>query len=150
MENIKWSKKEVVERHHRDRYGKPEYQTFDVNVYRWKNYRLEKELYGENRLSYHIVEECQNVQALDRNSPDLDYYLCNYHGSLTSACTVRFFGTIKDATQALEFFLENDEDESIGVWINPEERHIWGLLSCKPRRFAKILTINQLKSLLTN
>ena len=133
MENIKWSKKEVVERHHLDRYGRPEYQTFDVNVYRWKNYRLEKELYGENRLSYHIVEERQNVQALYSNSPDVDYYLCDYNGSLVSP-HAKFFSTIKEATQWLKFFLESDEEESIGVWIDPEEKHIWGVLSYKPKR----------------
>jgi len=138
MENIKWSKKEVVERHHRDRYGKPEYQTFDVNVYRWKNYRLEKELYGENRLSYHIVEERQNVQALDRNSPDVDYYLCDYGGSLQSP-HAQFFSNIKEATQWLKFFLESDEEDSIGVWINPKEKHIWGVLSYKPKRKKPLL-----------
>ena len=138
MENIKWSKKEVVVRHHLDRYGRPESQTFDVNVYRWKNYRLEKELYGENRLSYHIVDERQNVQALDRNSPDVDYYLCDYHGSLVSP-HAQFFSNIKEATQWLKFFLESDEEESIGVWINPEEKHIWGVLSYKPKSKKPLL-----------
>ena len=125
MENIKWSKKEVVERHHKDPYGKPEYQTFEVNVYSWKNYRLEKELYGENRLFYHIAKD--------------DLYLCDYGGSLQSP-HAKFFSTIKEATQWLNFFIESDEEESIGVWINPKEKHIWGVLSSKPRRFAKILT----------
>ena len=123
-EEIKWSKKEVVVRHHLDRYGRPEHQTFDVNVYRWKNYRLEKELYGENRLSYHIVEEWVD---------QVDYYLCDYGGSLQSP-RAQFFSTIKEATQWLNFFIESDEEESIGVWIDPKEKHIWGVLSYKPKR----------------
>ena len=115
MENIKWSKKEVVVRHHLDRYGYPEYPRFDVNVYRWKNYRLEKELYGENRLSYHIAKD--------------DLYLCDWHGS----SHVSFFNTIKSATLALEnvlsYGLYSDER-----WVDPNEKYIFGLLSYKPKR----------------
>ena len=133
MENIKWSKKEVVERHHLDRYGRPEYQTFDVNVYRWKHYRLEKELYGVNRLFYHIVEEKHDLGALYSDQEYIDHYLCDYHGSLASP-NAKFFSNIKEATQWLKFFLESDEEESIGVWIDPEEKHIWGVLSYKPKR----------------
>jgi len=137
---IKWSKKEVVVRHHLDRYGYPTYPRFDVNVYRWKNYRLEKELYGENRLSYHIVEERQDLGALYRDIDQeyLDYYLCDYHGSLVSP-HAKFFSTIKEATQWLKFFLESDEEESIGVWINPKEKHIWGVLSYKPKSKKPLL-----------
>ena len=91
-EEIKWSKKEVVVRHHLDRYGRPEHQTFDVNVYRWKNYRLEKELYGENRLSYHIARD--------------NLYLCDYGGSLQNP-HAQFFSNIKEATQSLQHILEN-------------------------------------------
>ena len=118
-EEIKWSKKEVVVRHHLDRNGYPEYPRFDVNVYRWKNYRLEKELYGENRLFYHIARD--------------NLYLCDYGGSLQNP-HAQFFSNIKEATQWLNFFIESDEEESIGVFINPKEKHIWGVLSYKPKR----------------
>ena len=122
-EEIKWSKKEVVVRHHLDRYGRPEYQTFDVNVYRWKNYRLEKELYGENRSSYHIAKD--------------NLYLCDNSGSFH----VSFFNTIKSATLALEnvlsYGLYSDdyyEEEYFERWVNPSEKYIFGLLSYKPKR----------------
>ncbi len=123
-EEIKWSKKEVVVRHHLDRYGRPEYQTFDVNVYRWKNYRLEKELYGENRSSYHIAKD--------------NLYLCDNSGSFH----VSFFNTIKSATLALENVLSYGlydyrdyyEEEYFNRWVNPSEKYIFGLLSYKPKR----------------
>ena len=113
-EEIKWSKKEVVVRHHLDRYGRPEYQTFDVNVYRWKNYRLEKELYGENRLFYHIAKD--------------DPYLCDELGSYT-VCS---YSNIKEATRTLQYILENG---LLGrqEWVNPREEYVWNLLSYKPK-----------------
>ena len=127
MENIKWSKKEVVERQLKvsRTYKERRMASYPikVNVYRWKNYRLEKELYGENRLSYHIVEERQNVQALDRNSPDVDYYLCDDYGSYN----VCFYKNIKEATRTLQYILENG---LLGrqEWANPREEYVWGLL----------------------
>ena len=128
MENIKWSKKEVVERHHLDRYGRPEYQTFDVNVYRWKNYRLEKELYGENRLFYHIVEEKHDLGAIYSDQEYIDHYLCDYHGSWN----VCFYKNIKRATQQLQYILENGLHDG-QKWADPTVDYVWNLLSYKPK-----------------
>jgi len=155
MENIKWSKKEVVERPTQDRWGNdlPNYP-LKVNVYRWKSYRLEKELYGENRLFYHIAKDNLVRKLLTADFPNYEnseerstelysigetpLYLCDYNGSLQSP-HAQFFSTIKEATQWLKFFLESDEEESIGVWINPKEKHIWGVLSYKPKRKKPLL-----------
>ena len=120
-EEIKWSKKEVVERHHIDRWGDDlPNDTFKVNVYRWKNYRLEKELYGENRLFYHIAEEWVD---------QVDYYLCDELGSYT-VCS---YSNIKEATRTLQYILENG---LLGrqEWIDPREEYVWNLLSYKPKR----------------
>ena len=136
MENIKWSKKEVVERHHLDRYGRPEYQTFDVNVYRWKNYRLEKELYGENRLFYHIAKddlvpsiyENSEEQGVEFSIGETPLHLCDDHGSYT-VCS---YSNIKEATRTLQYILENG---LLGrqEWVNPREEHVWNVLSYKPK-----------------
>ncbi len=127
MENIKWSKKEVVERPTQDRWGNdlPNYP-IKVNVYRWKNYRLEKELYGENRLFYHIA--CiVRVGKITKSSYDL--YLCDYHGSWN----VCFYKNIKRATQQLQYILENGL-RNRQEWVNPREEYVWGVLSYKPKR----------------
>ena len=134
MENIKWSKKEVVERPHQDRWGndRPQY-TFKVNVYRWKNYRLEKELYGENRLFYHIVEERQDLGALYSDPSDLDYYLCDYSGSY-SLCSIT---TIKEATRNLQYILENGLHDG-QEWVDPTGDYVWNILSYKPKRDVEL------------
>ena len=132
MTEIKWSKKEVVERHHIDRWGNDlPNDTLKVNVYRWKNYRLEKELYGENRLFYHIAEERQDLGTLYRDIDQeyLDSYLCDEHGSYT-VCS---YSNIKEATRTLQYILENG---LLGrqEWVDPREEYVWNLLSCKPKR----------------
>jgi hypothetical protein len=135
-EEIKWSKKEVVERPTQDRWGNDlPNDTFKVNVYRWKNYRLEKELYGENRLFYHIAkdnplrEELAVVAYLIGETP---LYLCDELGSYT-VCS---YSNIKEATRTLQYILENG---LLGrqEWVNPREEHVWGVLSYKPKRDVK-------------
>jgi len=118
-EEIKWSKKEVVERPTQDRWGNdlPDYP-IKVNVYRWKNYRLEKELYGENRLFYHIAKD--------------DLYLCDDHGSY-NVCSC---SNIKEATQSLQHILENGL-RNRREWVNPRKEYVWGVLSYKPKRDVK-------------
>ena len=137
MENIKWSKKEVVVRHHLDRYGYPTYPRFDVNVYRWKNYRLEKELYGENRLFYHLAKD-DLVPSIYKNSEEqgvefsigeTPLYLCDDHGSYN----VCFYKNIKEATRTLQHILENGL-RSRQEWVDPREEYVWNLLSYKPKR----------------
>ena len=122
-EEIKWSKKEVVERHHKDGNGYDlPHRTFKVNVYRWKNYRLEKEMYGENRLSYHLGASSPSAYSAP-------LYLCDWHGSYH----VSFFKTIKDATLALQNVLSYGLYSS-QRWQDPNEKYIWGLLSYSPKR----------------
>jgi hypothetical protein len=146
MENIKWSKKEVVVRHHLDRYGYPTYPRFDVNVYRWKNYRLEKELYGENRLFYHIAKddrvrklltttwENSEEQGIELYSiGETPLYLCDEHGSY-SLCSIT---TIKEATRTLQYILENGLFAR-KEWVNPREEYVWNLLSYKPKRDVEL------------
>ena len=144
MENIKWSKKEVVERPTPDRWGNdlPNYP-IKVNVYRWKNYRLEKELYGENRLFYHIAKddlvrklltvafpyensEEQGIELYSTGENPL--YLCDELGSYT-VCS---YSNIKEATRTLQYILENG---LLGrqEWVNPREEYVWNLLSYKPK-----------------
>ena len=108
-EEIKWSKKEVIERPCNYRIRSKPVVNIKVNVYRWKNYRLEKELYGDNRLSYHIAKD--------------DLYLCDEHGSYN----VCFYKNIKEATRTLQYILENG---LLGrqEWANPREEYVWGLL----------------------
>jgi hypothetical protein len=113
-EEIKWSKKEVVERpflnYRKDREPMPG-QKYKVNVYRWGDYRLEKELYGENRMSYHIAKG--------------DSYLCDMHSANPS---VKFFSNMKSATLSLKHCLENGL-RNRECWANPEEEFIWGLMA---------------------
>ena len=148
MENIKWSKKEVVVRPTPDRWGNdlPNYP-IKVNVYRWKNYRLEKELYGENRLFYHIAKddlvrklltvafpyensEEQGIELYSTGENPL--YLCDDHGSY-SVC---FFSNIKAATRRLKYILENGL-HGRQEWVDPREEHVWNILSYKPKRDVK-------------
>ena len=145
MENIKWSKKKVVVRPHLDRYGRPhQSQRFDVNVYRWKNYRLEKELYGENRLFYHLVRmwDQEEWESHLGGAPPSEWkgsysafygqtplYLCDYNGSY-HAC---FFRNIKEATRNLQYICENGNDGG-REWVNPREKYVWGVLAYKPKR----------------
>jgi len=127
MENIKWSKKEVVERHHIDRWGDDlPNDTFKVNVYRWRNYRLEKELYGDNRSFYHLAKWMKNESA---NWLSYDLYLCDYHGSWN----VCFYKNIKRATQQLQYILENGLHDG-QRWADPTVDYVWNLLSYKPKR----------------
>ena len=142
MENIKWSKKEVVERPTQDRWGNDlPNDTFKVNVYRWKNYRLEKELYGENRLFYHIAKddrvrklltttwENSEEQGIELYSiGETPLYLCDALGSYT-VCS---YSNIKEATRTLQYILENG---LLGrqEWVNPREEHVWNVLSYKPK-----------------
>ena len=138
MENIKWSKKEVVVRPTQDRWGNdlPNYP-LKVNVYRWESYRLEKELYGENRLFYHIAKddlvpsiyENSEEQGVEFSIGETPLYLCDDHGSYN----VCFYSNIKEATRSLQYILENglrNREE----WVNPREEHVWGVLSYKPKR----------------
>jgi len=146
MENIKWSKKEVVERHHLDRWGNDlPNDTLKVNVYRWKNYRLEKELYGENRLYYHIAKDDPVRKLLTADFPNYEnseeqgtklysigetpLYLCDDRGSYT-VCS---YSNIKEATRTLQYILENG---LLGrqEWVNPREEYVWNVLSYKPKR----------------
>ena len=143
-EEIKWSKKEVVERPTQDRWGNdlPDYP-LKVNVYRWKNYRLEKELYGENRLFYHIAKddlvrklltvafpyensEEQGIELYSTGENPL--YLCDELGSYT-VCS---YSNIKEATRTLQHILENG---LLGrqEWVNPREEYVWNVLSYKPK-----------------
>ena len=144
-EEIKWSKKEVVERPTPDRWGNdlPDYP-IKVNVYRWKSYRLEKELYGENRLFYHIAKDNLVRKLLTADFPNYEnseerstelysigetpLYLCDYHGSYTVCSS----SNIKEATRSLQYILENGL-HGRQEWVNPREEHIWGVLSYKPK-----------------
>ena len=145
-EEIKWSKKEDVERPTPDRWGNdlPDYP-IKVNVYRWKNYRLEKELYGENRLFYHIAKDDRVRKLLTADFPNYEnseerstelhsigetpLYLCDDHGSYN----VCFYKNIKEATRSLQHILENGL-RSRQEWVNPREEYVWGVLSYKPKR----------------
>ena len=120
MIEIKWSKKEVVERpilnlgsaKGKFKVRDPIGGTYKVNVYRWEDYRLEKELYGsENRLFYHLAKG--------------DKYLCHtYSGSPE----VKKWTNIKSATQHLNYILENDGLDK-ECWADPKDGFIWGLFA---------------------
>jgi len=146
IKEIKWSKKEVVERPTPDRWGNdlPDYP-IKVNVYRWKSYRLEKELYGENRLYYHIAKDDPVRKLLTADFPNYEnseeqgtklysigetpLYLCDDRGSYT-VCS---YSNIKEATRTLQYILENG---LLGrqEWVNPREEYVWNVLSYKPKR----------------
>tara|TARA_R110001583_G_scaffold148874_1_gene300768 strand:+ start:117 stop:476 length:360 start_codon:yes stop_codon:yes gene_type:complete len=117
-EEIKWSKKEVVERpilclgsaKGRFKVREPIGGTYKVDVYHWEDYRLEKELKGADR-TYHIAKG--------------DLYLCNKHSGNPEA--VWWFKK-KLATQHLEYILENGLMDR-EIWANPEDGFIWGLMA---------------------
>ena len=142
-EEIKWSKKEVIERPTNYRIRSKPVVNIKVNVYRWKNYRLEKELYGDNRLSYHIAKDDRVRKLLTVAFPyenseeqgielysigETPLYLCDDFGSYN----VCFYKNIKEATRTLQYILENG---LLGrqEWVNPREEHVWGVLSYKPK-----------------
>ena len=115
---IRWSKKEVVERpilhlglaNGRFKEREPIGGSYKVNVYHWEDYRIEKELIGTDR-TYHISKG--------------DLYLCNKHGACPEA--VWHFKK-KLATLHVEYILENGLRDR-EIWINPEHRSISGLMA---------------------
>ena len=141
-EEIKWSKKEVVERPTPDRWGNDlPNDTLKVNVYRWESYRLEKELYGENRLFYHIAKddlvpsiyENSEEQGVEFSIGETPLYLCDELGSYT-VCS---YSNIKEATRTLQYILENGLFAR-KEWVNPREEYVWNLLSYKPKRDVEL------------
>tara|TARA_R100000656_G_scaffold118013_1_gene91564 strand:+ start:562 stop:927 length:366 start_codon:yes stop_codon:yes gene_type:complete len=119
-EEIKWSKKEMVERpflnlgrrNARFKNREPIGGTYEVNVYHWEDYRLEKELKGaSSERTYHIAKD---------NS-----YLCD---SRNGTPEVKWWFKKKDATRHLKYILENDLMDK-EFWANPEDGFIWGLMA---------------------
>ena len=115
---IKWSKKEVIERpilclgsaKGGFKVREPIGGTYKVDVYHWEDYRLEKELKGADR-TYHIAKG--------------KLYLCDEYGGNPEA--VWWFKK-KLATQHLEYILENGLMDR-EIWANPEDGFIWGLMA---------------------
>jgi hypothetical protein len=104
---VKWSKKEVETRPFLtwNRKGERVETGLDIEVYvyRFQDYRLEKELYSNNRTCYHL-----------------------YKGN-DILCIKNFgrywFSSLKHATNFVSRYLEN-ELQNDAVWVNPNKEYI--------------------------
>ena len=102
---VKWSKKEIETRpfltwnRKGERVETGRYINIEVYVYRFQDYRLEKELYSDNRTCYHLYK-----------GNDI---LCNTYGK-------HWFTTIKHATKFLTSVLEDKLNDNF-VWENPNK-----------------------------
>lgn len=118
MSQIKWSKKLVISKDWKfwnrdnERVVFP-HNEIDVYIYSWNEYKLIKELYGENRNYYFLAKG--------------DDYLCDETGY-----RARMFNNIKSATKHLEYILENGLN-SYGLdrdsWVNPEKNRVTNCLT---------------------
>lgn len=107
MINVKWSKKEVETRpfltwnHKGERVETG--RNIEVYVYRFQDYRLEKELYSDNRTCYHLYK-------------GNDILCMGNYGKY-------WFIRIKQATTFVSRFLE-DKLQNDAVWVNPNKEYI--------------------------
>jgi len=116
---VKWSKKEVETRpfltwnRKGERVVSPYRNEIDVYIYSWNEYKLVKELYGENRNYYFLLKG--------------DDYLCDESGY-----RARMFNNIKHATKHLEYILENGTMHR-DSWENPID-------FCHKKRITNVFT----------
>tara|TARA_R100001163_G_C5066574_1_gene205076 strand:+ start:25 stop:366 length:342 start_codon:yes stop_codon:yes gene_type:complete len=113
VNSIKWSKKLVISKDwmmwNSDYKRVNSNIKIDVYIYSWNEYKLIKELYGENR-SYYFLAKGND-------------YLCDESGY-----RARMFNNINHATKHLEYILENGL-MSKDRWVNPNEERITNVLT---------------------
>tara|TARA_R110000803_G_scaffold161983_1_gene225591 strand:- start:460 stop:852 length:393 start_codon:yes stop_codon:yes gene_type:complete len=130
MSNIKWSKKKIVSKDWkswRDNERKLiPHNEIDVVIYVWNEYRLIKELYGENRHYYHLAKEQSYYhKAKDKRYDYLSYLCTNESKDSSRVCK---FENIKLATKHLDSYIENVVADK-HIWRNPNETFVFGILT---------------------
>lgn len=130
MSDIKWSKKEIVSKDWkvwRDNERKLiPHNKIDVVIYVWRDYKLIKELYGENRHYYHLAKERSYYHKAKDKRYYANYYLCTDEGKDSSR--VCKFQNIKSATKYLDSYIENVVVDK-HIWRNPNEDYIFGIIT---------------------
>ena len=113
MNSIKWSKKKIVSKDWKvwrdNKLIVEPLNEIEVYIYSWNEYKLIKELYGENRSYYFLAKG--------------NYYLCDESGH-----RARMFNNINHATKHLEYILENGL-MSRDRWVNPNVERISNVLT---------------------